>query len=327
MASPRSILFVATLVVGMAACPDAEPAAGPDTTSDVVVTDTASASDGGTDTPVPDIPNVDVGPDLLADAPASDVGPGDVVSDAVGQCQALPDSFTAVEQPPATPPFGGTVWFSHDLIVDSDPSSFVGLRYAGQEPRVMFDRRTNGWETYNAYLFDVQFGTSTVIEFQVNPEFSQAEAEAQVAIYAEAVGRLPAFLFSDFQTVWMHRGDEAFGGGNNNLLIHTDRAEVRAAEGTLEEVMLHELGHTSMDPHYAQSLDWLAAQAADGMAISDYALEFVEREDLAETVGPYLGLRFRPERLTPALQAHVLDTIPNRVLFLDCLELSMDPVP
>lgn len=68
--------------------------------------------------------------------------------------------------------------------------------------------------------------TRPTVEVQVNPEFSEAQAAAEADVYCTAIGRLPGFLLRDVSTVWIHRGDHGFGGGNDNLLIHTDRGEV-----------------------------------------------------------------------------------------------------
>jgi hypothetical protein len=162
---------------------------------------------------------------------------------------------------------------------------------------------------------------------QINPEFDATEAESLATKYAEVIGRLPAFLFADLETVWIHAGLQPFGGGNQNLLIHTEQGDTYAADGVLEETFLHEATHTSLDAIHATAPNWAAAQQADGVAISTYARDNPMREDLAETVGPYLAVRFRAGRLTqPELDA-VLDNLPNRLEYLDCVDLSMELVP
>jgi hypothetical protein len=135
------------------------------------------------------------------------------------------------------------------------------------------------------------------IEIQVNPEFRREEAEDHANRYAPAIGRMPGFLFEDLRTVWIHDSDAGWGGGNNNLLIHTDRSEEYIADQVLEEAFLHEGTHTSMDDDHAGHPAWRAAQRADGMALSRHAFNYLDSEDLAETLGPYLGIRFRAHRL------------------------------
>ena len=63
--------------------------------------------------------------------------------------------------------------------------------------------------------------TRKVVEVQVNPEFGKAGALAVAEKYAPVVGRLPAFLLTDVDTIWIHRGNEGFGGGNRDHRIAT----------------------------------------------------------------------------------------------------------
>jgi hypothetical protein len=257
-------------------------------------------------------------------APSCDDAPED---GCVPSCQPLPESFVEVDSPVAEPPFAGTVWFSPDIITDADPTAFVKLTAKGTGSRTMFDRRTNAFETYDAHLFDAGFGTSVVVEMQVNPEFTAEEAESQAEIFATVIGRLPAFLFTDIEAVWIHKGEELFGGGNNSLLIHTDQAPNYIADGVLEETLLHEAVHTSVDSYHAEDSNWMLAQSSDGVALSTYAQDNPTREDLSETIGPYLAVRFRAARLDAETITTVEGTIPNRLEYLDCLGLSMALVP
>ena len=242
------------------------------------------------------------------------------------RCDSLIDSYVAVSNPTDTPPQWGTVWFSSDILTDADPSAFVGLISKGQGERVMYDRRTASFETFNAHLFDATFGTDTVVEIQVNPEFSADEAEAESLFYAGYIGKMPGFLFADLDTVWIHRGLEGFGGGNNNLLIHTEQGQEYLSDGVLEEVFIHEGAHTSLDAYHGATLEWEAAQVADGQFISNYAADYPQREDVAESLGPYLAYRYRPERISTDLLEQVASIIPNRTLYFDCLNLSLDPL-
>ena len=52
-------------------------------------------------------------------------------------------------------------------------STFQGVAYQGQQPRNMFDRRTNSFNEVQCHLFTTQFSDETkTVEIQVNPEFS-----------------------------------------------------------------------------------------------------------------------------------------------------------
>lgn len=247
----------------------------------------------------------------------------DAPSVADAGCGAL----TQVPSPPSDPPWSGTAFIAPELLTDADPTAFIDLTYAGQSPRQMYDRRSESFITVDAHLFPARFGATTTVEIQVNPEFDRATAEVEARRYATVIGRLPAFVFVDLETVWIHRGHFPFGGGNRNLLIHTEQGAQYAAGGYLEEIFLHEGTHTSLDVAHATAGGWRAAIAADGVAISTYARDNPDREDLAESVVPYLAARHGGGRVAAATVATIEATIPNRLRYLDCLALPLTAPP
>jgi hypothetical protein len=190
----------------------------------------------------------------------------------------------------AEPPLSGTIFIDPDIIRPSDPTTFSGVTYAGQGDRLMYDRRTSSYNTNTAYLFNATFTDGFVVEIQVNPEFgSEAAALTEAEIYGPVIGQLPKALRVDLETVWIHKGVQPFGGGNNNLLIHTGQAELYVASGILEETLVHEAAHTSLDAYLATSAGWLNAQQADPDFVSTYARDNPTREDIAESFLPYLA--------------------------------------
>jgi hypothetical protein len=225
------------------------------------------------------------------------------------------------------PPFSGTIFIDPDIITAQDPTTFESVSYAGQGMRTMFDRRVNNWINVNAYLFNATFGDGLAAEIQVNPEFGSITAAAfEAQKYGAVIGRLPTALRADVETVWIHKGVQPFGGGNDNLLIHTGQAALYEADGILEETLVHESSHTSLDAAHASSAGWLAAQAADGEFISTYARDNPTREDIAESFLPYLALRYRPERISQALADTISQTIPNRIAYFDDQSFDMFPL-
>jgi hypothetical protein len=231
------------------------------------------------------------------------------------------------DSPTAAPPFQGTVFIDPDILTEDDPTTFLDLTDRGRSMRQMYDRRVSDWITVEAFLFEARFDDGLSTEFQVNPEFGSTDAaRAEAQTYAPVIGRLPTALRTDVKTVWIHQGVELFGGGNNNLLIHTGQGAVYEADGLLEEVFLHEGAHTSLDARHARAQGWLDAQATDGTFISTYARDNPTREDVAESFGPYLALRFRPERISETLARTIRDTIPNRLAYFDALRLDLHPI-
>lgn len=226
----------------------------------------------------------------------------------------------------AEPPFSGTIFLDPDIIIATDPTSYIKLTYKGRGRRVMFDRRINRFRTYNAHLFEARYRDARPVEVQVNPEFSRGKARIVAARYAKVVGRIPVSLRTNVGTISIHAGVQPFGGGNRNLLIHEGQARLYMNDGILEETFVHEASHTSLDAKHASSAGWRAAQAADGEFISTYARDNPSREDVAETFLMWLAVRFRPERLDQSLINTVNGTVPSRLAYFDRQRFVVRPV-
>ncbi len=227
------------------------------------------------------------------------------------------------------PPYQGTVWISPDILGPSDPTSFEAVTYTGRGMREVFDRRVKEWITVDAYLFEAKFGERTV-EFQVNPEFGSREAAlSQVNVFAPAIGRIPAVLMTNLREIELNAGEGLFGGNpyNGSFLIHTEDSSTLHAvsEGFLEELFLHEGAHVSLDLSHSDSPGWRAAQEADGVFISNYARNFPDGEDVAESFLSYFAVRYQPRRLTAKHWWLMTMTTPYRLHYFDEQEFDMSP--
>ena len=242
----------------------------------------------------------------------------------------------------ASPPYDGTIWYFPNTITSEDKSSLLKISYKNQQGREMFDRRVNDWIRNKTFNFDVTYDDNISIEFQVNSEFkNQQLALKEVEFYSYVIGQLPNILRSDVKTVWIHKGDKNFGGGNYNLLIHTDRAKNEYIPlGILEEVFIHEAVHTSLNwRHHKTSLtsnekfnadlgshkDWINAVKKDNNFLSKYAEQFPKREDMAESFGPYLAYKFRSDKIEKKDFEIIGKTIPNRIKFFDNQNFNLYP--
>ena len=108
--------------------------------------------------------------------------------------------------------------------------------------------------------------------------------------------------------------------------IYTGQGREYIRDGFVEEVFLHEGGHLSLDLAHVNSAGWRAAQEADGVFISDYARDFPEREDIAESILPYFAVRYRPERLTEAARVCDLGR-PSRIVWSTSTSRGFDMSP
>ncbi len=218
-------------------------------------------------------------------------------------------SFTSAE---AKPPFGGTIFIDRDIITPEDPTAFESLTKAGRGERRMFDRRESKRIKANAHLFIARFDDEQTMEVQVNPEFEPERAFEEAKKYLTVIGQLPFTLRKDVKTVWIHKGRHGFGGGNNNLLIHTGMGESYLSRGILAETFMHEASHTSLDAYHSGNKDWLAAQKKDPEFISGYAKHHPRREDVAESYLLYFALRYKPDRIDDKIQETITTIMPNR---------------
>jgi hypothetical protein len=234
---------------------------------------------------------------------------------------------TPTPPPDNSPPYGGTVFINPNIITDADLSTFQSLTETGRGERLMFDRRSNSFNTVqNVFLFDAFYDNGTVVEIQVNPEFATVDAaEEQALLYATAIGRIPDTLFNDLETVWIHRGNELFGGGNNNILIHTEQGQEYIKGGWLEEVLVHESAHTSLDANHAKTQGWIDAQNNDNRFISTYARDNPFREDIAESFLVFLALDYLSYRLTVEQENTIREVMPNRLNYFRQANLDMFP--
>lgn len=224
-------------------------------------------------------------------------------------------------------PYNGTIFIDPDVITDADPGTLVSVTYTGQGMVTVYDYRPPGWVTINAFLFDCVFLDGLTCVAMVNPEFgSVAAAQVEAEKYAEAVGRTPTCQRVDLEALWIHAGVYSFGGGNNAIVIHTGRGEEYILDGILEEAFVHEGSHVSLDAVHASSPDWLAAQQSDPDFISTYAENNPATEDVAESFLPWLMVRHRASRISPADSTIIVNTIPARLAYFDAMACDMYPI-
>ena len=224
-----------------------------------------------------------------------------------------------------SPPYSGTVFIDSDILSAGDPTTFVESEYIGQASRLVFDRRVNRWLNMEMFLFSATFSDGLSSEIRVNPEFgSMPDAATEADKFAAAVGRLPKALRRDVDSLTIHDGEKPFGGGNRNILIHAGQAELRG--DFLEEVLIHEAAHTSLDADHASADQWLEAADADGKFISNWARDFPQREDIAESFLAWLAVRHRSSRIDAVVLETIEQTIPNRLAYFDSLSLDLSPV-
>lgn len=214
------------------------------------------------------------------------------------------------------PPYAGTVWFEPNIITDQDPTLFKSIERMGMEIRSMYDKRQEAWIELNAHIFEASFDGGKMIEILVNPEFTVGPATEHATTYAQYIGQLPGVLMEELHYLYIHDGNENFGGGSNAIDMYVGQGASAIESGHIEELLLHEAAHVSLQELHNDA-DWIAHRTKDPTYISTYARDHPRREDVAESIVPYIAIRFRKERISDDMHYVISKIMPNRIQFFD----------
>jgi hypothetical protein len=219
------------------------------------------------------------------------------------------------------------------LYDESTESSYIGFNFIGQQIKNMYDRRPpSGYYDTNAYTYQMGLGKNTkkVVNLYFNSnDFNKEDIGDIIKHHGTMLGRVPAFLLQNLHTIDFQGGRGWWGGGDNGmLLIHIDeeKSNYESTDAKIYDVLIHECTHVTMDHEHANSPGWIAARYQDCAEFSPYASKYPIREDFAETMGAYLAMRFRKEKLDSKYDK--LETLLSaRFKYLDNLNLSMKLLP
>jgi hypothetical protein len=224
------------------------------------------------------------------------------------------------------PPFSDTVYIERNWITPADPSTFSSISSIGLETVSMFDRRTNNFEQVEAHSFVLAFSSSVEVTARVNPEFDAERAESLAGKWGQVLGQMPSGLIRELGELHIQGGDKLMGGnGLTNptvVLIHEEHGDRNLQNGWAEEEILHELGHAVFQP-LQMDTDWVAAQDSDPCFISNYARDYPDREDIAETLAPYLIMTHRTDRISASNVEAIAECIGARTQVLDAWFATM----
>ncbi len=231
---------------------------------------------------------------------------------------------------------GGTNWVSdfYDVITEGDPSAFQSIQSQPDRPVLMWDRDANNsngaWITPLAYVYQLRYDDSITAEIRLRKaDFDLQDANRLATKYGRMMGQLPAFLRTGVDSINILASDALFGG---NSFLHSIEITIGATSelyeqtGNLEETLIHEATHAALDHLYRVNADWTDARDLDPRFISRYAADNPDREDIAETVVPFLGLRYQNQRIEVSNQQNLQSFIPGRLDFLDSMKLNPYPM-
>jgi len=224
----------------------------------------------------------------------------------------------------------GTAYLTKHAITPESPSDFLGITFTGIDARETYDRRVEEFITEESWIFtaNYQCGRPTV-DVVVNPEFTEAEALFEATRVAQVLGQLPIGSRVAIDEIWIHDGWELAGGGNNAILVYSDY--FNSERDYIEEIFAHEAAHTSMDYFWGGVVDekmWNEAVASDGQFISQYAADYPDSEDFAESYGAFLIWALNRgqgkfSNVAPGIEA----LIPARLAYIESLGPDYGPLP
>lgn len=213
-------------------------------------------------------------------------------------------------------PFNNTVYLEPDVITADDPNAFRQIHLVGQATAEEYSHDCD--ENYAGdrfYLFNATYTRGQVVEFFIDNRFGHPRRARDIAqIYAPILGQIPYVLRRGVDVVIIRSKHENWCATTGQIEIEHAGYREELADGALEESMLHETVHASLDDDHAGSAGWLNAQRRDAGFISDYAEDAPDDEDLAESFTAYYGALRGRLSVTDALELE--EAIPARLAYL-----------
>jgi hypothetical protein len=222
-------------------------------------------------------------------------------------------------------PYYQAMSFSKNIVTEEDPSTFQGILYQGTDSSLLPDSRSISSTSVPAFIFIAAYEYKN-INIIVNPEFGNQKSAEQIAtFYANVIGRIPFFLRDGIDDVYVNRGFEPLLGKDNTLVIYSQLADSLHTDGILEEILIRQSVHASLDAEFNESSEWHSAKIDDGKTISQLAADR-SNEDVAESVLAYISTRYRANRIPASAEQTIINTIPNRIDYFDFRGFVMHPI-
>lgn len=217
----------------------------------------------------------------------------------------------------SAPLFDGTAYILPDLLTADDPSVFIELTAHGIVQRDVFDDDVQDDVLQDFYHYTASFSDAETAAFLSSIRFDGEDGARQAAErIAFLLGQMPRFCREGPLEIQLYAEFARWGANKDEMFLELEDIDEEAAAGTLEETMLHECGHSAVDPMFSDDPEWLQAQRDDGTFISTYAAANDDTEDLAETLLVYYALELHPDRVSDDMRTSIENAIPNRLAFL-----------
>jgi len=227
------------------------------------------------------------------------------------------------------------------LVNPNDPSSLVDVTFLERGTR--YHVRGDSWTgslsgPFQANVFVARYTEGKTMNFVIEASIPFSDAERIANEAAFIYGQAPALLRAGMRDFIIFPGS----GHPSSGPVTTFYWDIFYRLGSMiEEGLIHDMAHASLDwparnetydikdnqtlvphPGVTTRAAWLNAARLDDYYASTYGKDNPEREDIAESIIPYLILRWRPERFDPYYLKFIEETIPNRIAYLDTFDFG-----
>jgi len=229
-------------------------------------------------------------------------------------------NYTSLDSTSTSPPFGGTVFISKKVLTENDPNAFnKRIKYIGRECRSIYHEHLEKWvELKNAFVFKIKFKDGIKFIVWVDPKYkSKKRAKEVIKKMIPSWGTIPEFLRRDIHVIAILSEGEGANADVTGGVITWHEKTFDIDEGYNEEVCFHEAAHTSVDFDVYNTDGWDAAVKADRNYISEYASDYPDDEDVAESFGAWYALK--SGRLDQSDNEKITSAIPHRLALFDDL--------
>ena len=270
-------------------------------------------------------------------------------------------SFCSVQAKPPEPPYEDSTYWNSEIITPDDPTTFQRIKYIGKEKRKMYHRGTDRDRPSRfdfkarPYVYHAFYENGLAIEFLVYYELEKNKniinADILALEYAKALGRMPRILLQRLDALHAFADIPGISNANSNdrvINIYSSTVvlggKLYVLDPTLEELLVHELVHASLDkptrayrplnPKISKDNnetkktiklnwgDWRKAAKKDKGFVTKYA-KTTPYEDLAESFLMWFALRY--DRVEDSDKETILKLIPNRIQYFDEQQFDMYP--
>lgn len=209
-----------------------------------------------------------------------------------------------------------------DFIASNDPTAKSSTEYLGTFSREMPDKRNDSLFDERAHVFKMTFTDSAVVEILAHSDFADVnEAMRYSNMLAGPIGKLPFSMRDTLSHVVIHKGDQtAFSEHLGHFFVlYSENMETRIHNNDLEETIFHESVHATLDHEHREASQWIEAQRADGVFVTNYAAQNPDGEDFAESALFAYTLKYHPNRISTGLRDWLVTNVPNRIAYLNKL--------